>query len=238
MRHKKRKLAAFVLPAITAVSLLTGNIQAYAAFPVSTAAQGGENVDTQEPEIPDTQDSEVPGMQESEIPGTQNSEAPGMQEPEAPGTQDSVLSGDMADPAPSDTMPHTKAASGGQHGVTFDTTQDYVHNIYANGEPLLIVASETDVQYARLYVDSNRNGIGEAEEEVLDFQGLGTLDGGGIFYSPGNGYFLTNSYIYGAASMTPALSLPAILVRILILSSLPGCCPAVQKTEPSQAIPA
>ncbi len=199
MRHKKRKLAAFVLPAITAVSLLTGNIQAYAAFPVSTAAQGGENVDTQEPEIPDTQDSEVPGMQESEIPGTQNSEAPGMQEPEAPGTQDSVLSGDMADPAPSDTMPHTKATSGGQHGVTFDTTQDYVHNIYANGEPLLIVASETDVQYARLYVDSNRNGIGEAEEEVLDFQGLGTLDGGGIFYSPGNGYFLTNSYIYGGS---------------------------------------
>ncbi len=235
MRHTKRKPAAFVLAAIAAVSLLTGDIQTYAAFPVSTDAQDGETANTQDSGIPDTQnmdsensdtqntepeppdiqntetsgiqdsdtpdihDNDTPGTQEPEVPGVQDSDAPGTQEPEASGTQDSGLSGDMAEPAPDSITPHTRAASGRRHGVTFDTTQDYVHSIYANGEPLLIVASETNVQYARLYVDSNRNGIGETEEEILDFQGPGTLDGGGIYYSPGNGYFLTNSNIYGGS---------------------------------------
>ena len=84
-------------------------------------------------------------------------------------------------------------------GVTYETVGDFTHNIYANGQPLLIVAGEYS-GYAKLYVDSNGNGTGEAEEEITSFQGDGMPSGSGIFYSePGGGYFLANSSIYGGA---------------------------------------
>ena len=38
--------------------------------------------------------------------------------------------------------------------VTYETTQDYQHHIYANGQPLLIVASEKNINYAKLFIDS------------------------------------------------------------------------------------
>ena len=92
------------------------------------------------------------------------------------------------------------AASDEPGEVTYETTQDYQHHIYANGQPLLIVASETNINYAKLFIDSNGNGIGESDEEITSFQGSGTLDGGGIYYSEEQGgYFLTNSSIYGGA---------------------------------------
>ena len=84
--------------------------------------------------------------------------------------------------------------------VTYETTQDYQHHIYANGQPLLIVASEKNINYAKLFIDSNKNGVGESDEEITSFQGDGTLNGGGIYYSEEQGgYFLTNSSIYGGA---------------------------------------
>lgn len=217
MKHKKRKPVAFLLAAIAAISLLTGNIQTFAAFPVSTEAQSGEisNTqddeipdtenknpvvpDTQEPEASDTQNTEAPGTQDSEISGTQEDGTPDTPDSVTPGVQEDGLSGKPENTAPDSTLSHTKAASKTQHGVTFETTQDYVHSIYANGEPLLVVASETNIQYSRLYVDSNRNGIGEAEEEILDFQGDGTMTGGGIYYASGYGYYLPYSNIYGGS---------------------------------------
>ncbi|MEZ3486308.1 MAG: hypothetical protein K1W22_06860 [Lachnospiraceae bacterium] len=83
-------------------------------------------------------------------------------------------------------------------GVTFETTGDYTHSIYANGQPLIIETS-TSVLYAKLYLDSNENGIGEAEEEITAFKGDGLPSGNGIFYADGYGYFLPNSTIYGGA---------------------------------------
>ncbi len=61
-----------------------------------------------------------------------------------------------------------KSLSGSSGGVTYETTADYVHNIYANGEPLIIEASNS-VDYVKLYLDSNGNGLGEPEEEIIDF---------------------------------------------------------------------
>ena len=179
MKHKKRKPVAFLLAAIAAISLLTGNIQTFAAFPVSTEAQSGEISitqddeipdtenknpvvpDTQEPEASDTQNTEAPGTQDSEISGTQEDGTPDTPDSVTPGAQEDGLSGKPENTAPDSTLSHTKAASKTQHGVTFETTQDYVHSIYANGEPLLVVASETNIQYSKLYVDSNRNGVTE-----------------------------------------------------------------------------
>ncbi len=83
-------------------------------------------------------------------------------------------------------------------GITYETTQDYVHSIYANGLPLLIVSSES-IGYARLYIDANGNGVGDLDEEVTSLKGDGTVTGGGIYYSDRSGYFLTNSTVYGGA---------------------------------------
>ena len=47
--------------------------------------------------------------------------------------------------------------------VTYEIRQDYVYSIYANGQPLLIAASQ-EAGYAELYIDANRNGIGEPGE--------------------------------------------------------------------------
>ena len=97
-----------------------------------------------------------------------------------------------------DIHPQTKSPSDRSGGVTFETTADYTHNIYANGQPLIIKASN-NVYYAELYLDSNRNGIGDPGEEITNLKGTGKVDGGGIFYSDGYGYFLPNSSIYGGA---------------------------------------
>ena len=80
--------------------------------------------------------------------------------------------------------------------VTYETTGNYVHTIYANGQPLIIEASSS-VSYAKLYLDSNGNGIGEASEEITAFQGDGKLSGSGIYYLEGYGYYLPYSTIYG-----------------------------------------
>lgn len=82
--------------------------------------------------------------------------------------------------------------------VTYETVGDYKHIIYANGQPLLIEASAA-VNYARLYVDYNGNGIGEANEEITSFKGDGLLSGDGIYYQEGYGYFLVNSSVYGGS---------------------------------------
>ncbi len=84
--------------------------------------------------------------------------------------------------------------------VTFETTDDYVHNIYANGMPLIVEACESNVSYSKLYVDLNGNGVGDDIEEITDFKGDGTINGGGIYYSDiYGGYFLHNSSVYGGA---------------------------------------
>ena len=80
--------------------------------------------------------------------------------------------------------------------VTYEIRQDYVYSIYANGQPLLIAASQ-EAGYAELYIDANRNGIGEPGEEITYLRGSG--ENGGIFYREGAGYFLCNSAVYGGA---------------------------------------
>nr|WP_300866239.1 hypothetical protein [uncultured Acetatifactor sp.] len=89
-----------------------------------------------------------------------------------------------------------KASAADSKGVAYETVGDHAYNIYANGQPLLLVAGE-QAGYAKLYVDSNRNGIGEDEEEITSFQGDGQPNG--IPYSEQSGYFLANSSIYGGA---------------------------------------
>ena len=82
--------------------------------------------------------------------------------------------------------------------VTYETSADYVHTIYANGMPLILVASET-AGYAKIYVDENENGTADAGEELTALQGDGLRDGSGIYYNTDRGYFLTNSTLFGGA---------------------------------------
>lgn len=84
-------------------------------------------------------------------------------------------------------------------GVTYETTENFTHNIYANGNPLLIVSA--GAQYGKIYIDTNRNGeVDTGETEVTDIKGDGYLSGSGIFYSSDRGgYFLPNSTIYGGS---------------------------------------
>ncbi len=77
--------------------------------------------------------------------------------------------------------------------VTYETVGDYKHIIYANGQPLLIEASDA-VNYARLYVDYNGNGIGEADEEITSFKGDGLLSGDGIYYQDTDIFLLIHQY--------------------------------------------
>ncbi len=119
---------------------------------------------------------------------------------------DAAMGGALPEGLPGDgglpggmSLEKASARAADSRGVTYETVGDYTHNIYANGQPLLIVAGEYS-GYAKLYVDSNGNGTGEAEEEITSFQGDGLPSGSGIFYSePGGGYFLANSSIYGGA---------------------------------------
>lgn len=120
-----------------------------------------------------------------------SSSRPGEEKNRAPDTQHfSTYSEDI--------HTQTKSLSNTGGRVTYETTADYVHTIYANGEPLIIKASNS-VDYVKLYLDSNGNGLGEPEEEIVDFKGDGTVTGGGIFYRDGDGYFLPNSSVYGGA---------------------------------------
>ncbi|MCR2049064.1 hypothetical protein NSB25_17480 [Acetatifactor muris] len=94
------------------------------------------------------------------------------------------------------TGPALRAAASAERtssGVTFEKTGDYAYNIYANGQPLLIEVSSSP-QYAELYIDENRNGIGDQGEEITELRGDKT---DGIFYLDGKGYFLPNTTIYG-----------------------------------------
>ncbi len=123
----------------------------------------------------------------------QGSTIPEIQDPAVPDDSDDTVS--LEAPA-ADFGSFDDAAAYSEGDITYETSGDYVHTIYANGQPLLIVASE-DIQYAKLYIDSNRNGIGEDEEELRSFIGDGKVNG--IFYREGYGYFLTNSTIYGGS---------------------------------------
>lgn len=90
-------------------------------------------------------------------------------------------------------------AQGRTAGVTYETTGDYAHEIYANGQPLLIVVTD-HINYSKLFIDANGNKQGDPGEEITDFKGDGTLAGGGIYYSDVyGGYFLPNTIVYGGA---------------------------------------
>lgn len=91
-----------------------------------------------------------------------------------------------------------KSISISKDKVTYETTADYVHTIYANGMPLILVASET-AGYAKIYMDENQNGTADTGEELTTLQGDGTLGGSGIYYDADKGYFLTNSTLFGGA---------------------------------------
>ena len=117
---------------------------------------------------------------------------------------DAAMDGTLPEGLPGDgelsgALSAEKASAADSKGVAYETVGDYAYNIYANGQPLLLVAGE-QAGYAKLYVDSNRNGIGEDEEEITFFQGDGQPNGNGIPYSEqSGGYFLANSSIYGGA---------------------------------------
>lgn len=98
-----------------------------------------------------------------------------------------------------DGLIRTVSAVSGITEATYETTENYTHTIYANGMPLLIVATE-HTDYAKLYIDANGNGTGDAGEEITGWKGDGTLDGGGIYYSDlYKGYFLANTTVYGGS---------------------------------------
>lgn len=118
---------------------------------------------------------------------------------------DAAMDGALPEGLPGDgglpggmSMEKASARAADSKGVTYEAVGDHAYNIYANGQPLLLVAGE-QAGYAKLYVDSNRNGIGEDEEEITSFQEDGQPNGNGIPYSEQSGYFLANSSIYGGA---------------------------------------
>lgn len=79
--------------------------------------------------------------------------------------------------------------------VTYEKTDAYVYEIYANGMPLIIIASSV-VGYGEIYVDLNENGIAEVGEELTAYRGDDT---NGMYYREGVGYWLKNAIIYGGA---------------------------------------
>ena len=122
-------------------------------------------------------------------------------DPEDGESRDQALSeGISGDSALNGTMPMEKAAARDTDGkgVTYETVGENKYNIYANGQPLLIVAG-ADAGYAKLYVDSNRNGIGEDGEEITSIQGDKVADETGALSPTSTGYDLRYSAIYGGA---------------------------------------
>ncbi len=175
MKMKTNRPAAFFL----AAALLP--ILSSAAFTVSAEPEQNQaGYVTSGEENPDASDGH---MDENDI--TQKTEKENI----TPDTENIQMASPTAPQA------DTPLAAG---KVTYETTDNYTHNIYANGQPLIMESSEM-VNYAKLYLDSNGNGIGEAAEEITAFQGDGLSAGSGIYYLENYGYFLPNSTIYGGA---------------------------------------
>ncbi len=160
-------------------------------------------------EKPGKEDSDSSSLDEGSADGTSGSgeasdkPSADMTLPDGP-EGDAAMDGALPEGLPGDgelsgALSAEKASAADSKGVAYETVGDYAYNIYANGQPLLLVAGE-QAGYAKLYVDSNRNGIGEDEEEITSFQGDGQPNGNGIPYSEqSGGYFLANSSIYGGA---------------------------------------
>ena len=157
-------------------------------------------------EKPGKEDSDSSSLDEGSSDGTSGSgeasdkPSADMALPDGP-EGDAAMDGALPEGLPGDgelsgALSAEKASAADSKGVTYETVRDHAYNIYANGQPLLLVAGE-QAGYAKLYVDSNRNGIGEDEEEITSFQGDGQPNG--IPYSEQSGYFLANSSIYGGA---------------------------------------
>ncbi len=157
-------------------------------------------------EKPGKEDSDSSSLDEGSADGTSGSgeasdkPSADMALPDGP-EGDAAMDGALPEGLPGDgglsgALSAEKASAADSKGVAYETVGDYAYNIYANGQPLLLVAGE-QAGYAKLYVDSNRNGIGEDEEEITSFQGDGQPNG--IPYSEQSGYFLANSFIYGGA---------------------------------------
>ncbi|MCI9650390.1 MAG: hypothetical protein HFH98_00645 [Lachnospiraceae bacterium] len=157
-------------------------------------------------EKPGKEDSDSSSLDEGSADGTSGSgeasdkPSADMTLPDGP-EGDAAMDGALPEGLPGDgelsgALSAEKASAADSKGVAYETVGDYAYNIYANGQPLLLVAGE-QAGYAKLYVDSNRNGIGEDEEEITSFQGDGQPNG--IPYSEQSGYFLANSSIYGGA---------------------------------------
>ena len=157
-------------------------------------------------EKPGKEDSDSSSLDEGSADGTSGSgeasdkPSADMALPDGP-EGDATMDGTLPEGLPGDgglsgALSAEKASAADSKGVAYETVGDYAYNIYANGQPLLLVAGE-QAGYAKLYVDSNRNGIGEDEEEITSFQGDGQPNG--IPYSEQSGYFLANSSIYGGA---------------------------------------
>jgi len=157
-------------------------------------------------EKPGKEDSDSSSLDEGSADGTSGSgeasdkPSADMALPDGP-EGDAAMDGALPEGLPGDgglsgALSAEKASAADSKGVAYETVGDYAYNIYANGQPLLLVAGE-QAGYAKLYVDSNRNGIGEDEEEITSFQGDGQPNG--IPYSEQSGYFLANSSIYGGA---------------------------------------
>ena len=160
-------------------------------------------------EKPGKEDSDSSSLDEGSADGTSGSgeasdkPSADMTLPDGP-EGDAAMDGALPEGLPGDgglsgALSAEKASAADSKGVAYETVGDHAYNIYANGQPLLLVAGE-QAGYAKLYVDSNRNGIGEDEEEITSFQGDGQPNGNGIPYSEqSGGYFLANSSIYGGA---------------------------------------
>lgn len=76
-------------------------------------------------------------------------------------------------------------------GVTVKKKGDYVWDIFANGNPIIIAQKERNDKYSYIYIDENENGKVDEGEEPLELPG--------VYEDPkfGFGYFLINSRIYG-----------------------------------------
>lgn len=191
---------------------LGGSVEGEGSSGEASESAGNEPGDSAEgegaEEKPGKEDSDSSSLDEGSADGTSGSgeasdkPSADMTLPDGP-EGDAAMDGALPEGLPGDgglsgALSAEKASAADSKGVAYETVGDYAYNIYANGQPLLLVAGE-QAGYAKLYVDSNRNGIGEDEEEITSFQGDGQPNGNGIPYSEQRGYFLANSSIYGGA---------------------------------------
>lgn len=80
-------------------------------------------------------------------------------------------------------------------GVTVEQKGDYAYNVYANGNPLLIVAGDANgVYWSRLYIDQNRDGqVNEGDTQIRDLDMPNCQDRESGYY------WLAGSDIYGGS---------------------------------------